>query len=140
MLGLLSLRSRPRARFAAVLLLRPPPGVRESRLPRLTLLGVQRCLPALLAAAATTQPCGQLAGPRLLLPLRVNGLGLRQTLRRLQTTTLAPTTMTLCIQSRWRATSRTRRVAGANVVREEEEVVVDGDEGDHLPLHGTCVS
>ena len=133
MLGLSSLRSRPRVRFAAVLLpLLPAPGTSESRSPRLTLLGVLRFLPARLAVVVTTLPCVQLVGPLRLLPLRVSGSGPRLTLRRLQTTNPPPTTRAPSIRSRWRATLRTRRAAGANVVREEEEVVVDGDEGDHL--------
>ena len=116
-------------------------GVTGLRMPRLILLlllhGVLRFLPVRLAVEATTLPCVQLVGPLRLLPLRASGSAPRLTSRRLRTTNPPPTTIighTLApsIRSRWRVTSRTLKVVGENVAR-EEEVVVAGGEGDHVP-------
>ena len=122
-LGCPTLRSRFPDRFAVALLL---------HLPAQILLGVPLCLPARLAVAATTMRCALLAVPRLPLSLRRTGLVPHQMLRRTITTTRAPTAKTLVTQSAWRATSRTLKKVRANVMKREEEVVVDGDAGDHL--------
>ena len=122
-LGRSILRSRLPVRFAVAPLL---------HLPAQILLGVPLCLPARLAVAATTMRCVLLAVPRLPLSLRRTGLVPHQMLRRTITTTRAPTARTLVTQSAWRATSRTLKKVRANVVKKGEEVVVDGDAGDHL--------